>query len=213
MTRILILVAISLFLCSTASAFQGGGGEATKNPKPTPKPRPKSAAKPKVAPHKRSSTPTPGGVVTTPSNKGGRAMTVSPVPIETSNVGQSLAAFRGKVVILNLWATWAGPCRIQIPDFIKLREKYGTQGFEVIGVSIDPIAQQGGGAAAVAPFMKQYGINYPIWMITDQAALGQYPLGQGIPTTYIIDRNGHVAQKYIGARPMSVFENDIKQLL
>lgn len=138
---------------------------------------------------------------------------VSATPLTISSVEQSLEPYRGQVVILDIWATWCGPCKAEIPDFIKLREKYGDQGFEVIGVSIDPIAQQGGGAAAVAPFMKRYNINYPIWMITDAAALGQYPMGQGIPTTYIIDRNGRVAQKYIGARPMSVFENDIKPLL
>jgi peptidylprolyl isomerase len=67
MKRILILVAISLFLCSTASAFQGGGGETTKTPKPTPKPRPSSVAKPRVERHKRSSTPTKGVEITTPS--------------------------------------------------------------------------------------------------------------------------------------------------
>ncbi len=142
-----------------------------------------------------------------------KTIPVSATPLTISSVEKSLEPYRGQVVILDIWATWCGPCRQEIPDFIKLREKYGSQGFEIVGVSIDPIAQQGGGAAAVAPFMKQYGINYPIWMITDQAALGQYPMGQGIPTTYIIDRNGRVAQKYIGARPMSVFENDIKPLL
>jgi thiol-disulfide isomerase/thioredoxin len=138
---------------------------------------------------------------------------VSATPLTVGSVEQSLEAYRGQVLILDIWATWCGPCIKEIPDFIKLREKYGSQGFEIICVSVDPIATQGGGAAAVAPFMKRYGINYPIWMITDPAALGQYPMGSGIPTTYIIDRNGRVAQKYIGARPMSVFENDIKPLL
>jgi cytochrome c biogenesis protein CcmG, thiol:disulfide interchange protein DsbE len=138
---------------------------------------------------------------------------VSPTPLTVASLEENLSAYRGQVVILNIWATWCGPCIKEIPDFIKLREKYGPQGFEIIGVSIDPIAQQGGGAPAVAPFMKRLSINYPVWMVTDQAALGQYPMGTGIPTTYIIDRNGRVAQKYIGARPMSVFENDIKPLL
>jgi thiol-disulfide isomerase/thioredoxin len=138
---------------------------------------------------------------------------VSAAPLTVASLEQNLSAYRGQVVILNIWATWCGPCVKEIPDFIKLREKYGPQGFEIIGVSIDPIAQQGGGAAAVAPFMKRLSINYPVWMVTDQAALGQYPVGSGIPTTYIIDRNGQVAQKYIGVRPMAVFENDIKPLL
>lgn len=138
---------------------------------------------------------------------------VSPTPLTVASVEQNLEAYRGHVIILDIWATWCGPCIKEIPDFIQLREKYASQGLEIVGISIDPIAQQGGGAAAVAPFMKKYNINYPIWMINDAAALGQYSMGSGIPTTYVIDRAGKVVQKYIGMRPISVFENDIKALL
>jgi thiol-disulfide isomerase/thioredoxin len=138
---------------------------------------------------------------------------VSATPVMIDSVAQSLEPFRGKVVILDIWATWCGPCRVEIPDFIKLQEKYRSSGLEIVGVSIDPIDARGGGQAAVAPFVQSSGINYTIWMINNGAALGSYPMGQGIPTTYIIDRNGRTVQKYVGAQPMSRFENDIKALL
>jgi thiol-disulfide isomerase/thioredoxin len=144
---------------------------------------------------------------------GGSSIAVSAAPIVTPSVSQSLEAFKGKVVILDIWATWCGPCRIEIPDFIKLQDKYRDQGLEVIGVSIDPIDPRGGGAPAVAPFMQQYKINYHIWMVNDREALNGYPPGQGIPTTYVLDRNGKISKTYVGARPMSVFENDVKELL
>ncbi len=132
-------------------------------------------------------------------------------PITVASVKNSLADFRGKVVILDIWATWCGPCRVEIPGFIELQKKYQEQGLEVIGVSIDPITQTG--AKAVAPFMKSYNINYHIWMVTDQQAMTGYEPGSGIPTTYIINRDGQIVQKHVGAKPMSVFENDIKKLL
>ena len=139
---------------------------------------------------------------------------VSATPVVTQSVEQSLAPFRGKVIILDIWATWCPPCIKEIPDFIKLQEKYRDQGLEIIGVSVDPVdSRGGGGAAAVPPFVQRMGINYSIWMINNFAALGQYPLGQGYPTTYIIDRNGRTVQKYVGQQPMSRFENDIRALL
>jgi thiol-disulfide isomerase/thioredoxin len=138
---------------------------------------------------------------------------VSPVPVSTENVQQALEAYRGKIVILDFWATWCGPCRMEIPSFIALQNKYRERGLEVIGVSIDPIAPKGGGAPAVAPFMKNNGINYTIWMVNNANALRGYDVSQGIPTTYVLDRSGRVVKTYVGVRPMSVFESDINALL
>ncbi len=140
---------------------------------------------------------------------------VSPTPLSTNNIRQSLETYKGKVVILDFWATWCGPCRSEIPGFIALQNKYRDQGLEVVGVSIDPIAPRGpnGGAGAVAPFMQSFNINYSIFMVSTPQALGEYDVSQGIPTTYVLDRNGSVVRKYIGARPMSNFEEDIKKLL
>jgi len=148
----------------------------------------------------------PGG------GKGG-SIAISPTPVAIDSVPKSLESFRGKAVILNIWATWCPPCRIEIPDFIKLQNKYRDQGLEIVGVSIDPIDQRGGGASAVGPFMQQYGINYTVWTINNISALGQFPMGNGIPTTYVLDRNGRTVKTYVGFRSISVFENDIKQLL
>jgi thiol-disulfide isomerase/thioredoxin len=140
---------------------------------------------------------------------------VSPMPVSTESVQQSLEAYRGKVVILDFWATWCGPCRMEIPDFIALQNKYRDRGLEIVGVSIDPISPRGnpGGAPAVAPFMKNNGINYTILMVNTPGALRGYDVSQGIPTTYVLDRNGRIVKTYVGVRPRSVFESDINALL
>ncbi|HSO74882.1 MAG TPA: TlpA disulfide reductase family protein [Blastocatellia bacterium] len=148
-------------------------------------------------------------------SNGSNTVTISPTPVSTDSVQQSLEAYRGKVVILNFWATWCGPCRVEIPDFVALQNKYRDRGLEIVGVSIDPIAPKGnpGGAPAVAPFMKNNGINYTSLMVNSVSALRGYDVSQGIPTTYVLDRSGKIVKTYVGARTRSVFERDINALL
>ncbi|MEK6284880.1 MAG: TlpA disulfide reductase family protein [Acidobacteriota bacterium] len=149
------------------------------------------------------------------SGRGGGSIAVSPIPGLTEDVNQSLEAFRGKVVILDFWATWCPPCIRGIPDLITLQNKYRDQGLEIVGVSIDPLSPRGNpaGAPAVAPFMKAYGINYTILMVRTQAAFRGYDISQGIPTTYVLDRTGKVVKAYVGLQPLSALEKDINQLL
>ena len=118
-----------------------------------------------------------------------------------------LSDYRGKVVILDFWATWCGPCRMEIPGFVKLREKYASQGMEIIGVSLDRPGWQ-----VIEPFMQEYNINYPI-VLGDRDIVMSYGGVQSIPTTFIIDRDGVIVEKVVGYRPDSYFEQKIQELL
>jgi thiol-disulfide isomerase/thioredoxin len=134
-------------------------------------------------------------------------------PVPTTSVRDSLAAFHGKVVILDFWATWCGPCRMEIPGFVSLQNKYRDRGLEIVGASLDPVTPQGR-PDSVAPFMKQFGINYTVFMVSNSQALQGYDNVQGIPTTYIIDREGNiVGPPRVGYHPESYFENEIRALL
>ena len=118
-----------------------------------------------------------------------------------------LSDFKGKVVILDFWATWCAPCRMEIPGYVELYDKYKSQGLEIIGVSLDR-----DGWKPVRPFMDQYNVNYPI-VLGDMNIVQAYGGIQSIPTTFIINRNGEVVERKIGARPVEYFENIISQLL
>jgi thiol-disulfide isomerase/thioredoxin len=133
-------------------------------------------------------------------------------PVVSANVQTSLASLRGKVVLLDFWATWCGPCRSEISGFVSLQDKYRNQGLEIVGVSLDPITPAVR-AEYVAPFMKSMKINYTVWMVNNMAATSGFDYSQGIPTTYLIDRTGRIVNRYVGARPESAFENDVKRLL
>jgi len=115
--------------------------------------------------------------------------------------------FDGKVVILDFWATWCPPCKAEIPGFVELQKKYSDQGLVVIGVSLD---EQG--PAVVKPFMKQFGINYPVVMGNQQIveAFGSF---EGIPTTFVIDRSGKIGASHTGFAPKEFFEKAIAPLL
>ena len=115
--------------------------------------------------------------------------------------------FKGKVVILDFWATWCGPCREEIPKFIALQKQYEKQGLVVVGLSVDE-----NGADAVKPFAQRLGINYPI-VLADQKTQAAFGGIEAVPTTYIIDRNGRIAKEHVGFTDKNEFENEIKPLL
>jgi peroxiredoxin len=118
-----------------------------------------------------------------------------------------LSDFKGKVVVLDFWATWCPPCRAEIPGFIALQNEYKDKGLVVVGVSLDQ-----GGPGVVSSFAKAQGMNYPILMGTDDVA-AQYGDIQAIPTTFVIDRTGKVVAKHIGGTDQATFEDEIKKLL
>jgi peroxiredoxin len=104
----------------------------------------------------------------------------------------SLSSMSGKVVFLNVWATWCGPCKREIPDFIEAYEQYKEKGLEIIGISVDKISP-----SKVHEFTKKYKINYPVAMTTSKLNkdYGPFPV---VPTTIIIDKNGKIRHRQIG---------------
>ena len=125
----------------------------------------------------------------------------------------SLSDYKGNVVLVDFWATWCPPCRMEIPHFNELFEEYGEKGFAIIGVSIDR-----GGAKAVADFMKNNEIAYPVVLgdnnITEiyQGYLNPNERNS-IPFTFLIDKKGVIRHTYVGYKEKVVFEADIKKLL
>ncbi|HUX66195.1 MAG TPA: TlpA disulfide reductase family protein [Terriglobales bacterium] len=132
----------------------------------------------------------------------------APVLEATTLNGQhiSLAALRGKVVLLNFWATWCGPCRQEIPEFEQLQRKYAGK-LQVVGLSVDELPP-----AAVAKVAAKMGINYPVALATS-AVEKRFGDLSTIPVTWVIDRNGQVDQKNHGANPYAVFDTEVRALL
>jgi thiol-disulfide isomerase/thioredoxin len=136
---------------------------------------------------------------------------VAPAPQwELTNVEGKLVKlsdFHGKVVILDFWATWCGPCRVEIPHFVELQKQYGDKGLTVIGVSLD---EQG--PEVVKKFIKRLGVNYPI-VIGNQKAVEAYGGIDALPTTFVIDRQGRIVSEHIGYDDKTAFEKEIQSLL
>jgi thiol-disulfide isomerase/thioredoxin len=117
-----------------------------------------------------------------------------------------LSSYRGKVVLLDFWATWCDPCREEIPHLVELQQRYGDSGLQIIGVSMDDSSDP------VRPFSQQFHMNYPVVMGTAQTG-AMYGGILGLPITFLIGRDGRIYTKHIGATSAEVFEKEIKSLL
>lgn len=118
-----------------------------------------------------------------------------------------LSDYRGKAVVLNFWATWCGPCKVEMPWFVALENQYRAQGLEIIGVSMDD-----GGKDGVQKFVQQMGINYTVLMGKDSVGEA-YGGVQGLPTTFYIGRDGKVLDSVSGLISKSEIEDNIKKAL
>jgi len=119
----------------------------------------------------------------------------------------SLRSFEGKqIVVLNLWATWCGPCRHEIPDFNAVYEIYKDRGVEFLGLSVDSDA-----AEVVPPFLKELPIAYPV-LLGSQELSFRYGV-RGLPTTFIIDKSGRVQRRFVGMINREALERELQKLL
>ena len=132
----------------------------------------------------------------------------APVFALTGLNGQPLRLrdYRGKVVLLNFWATWCAPCQLEMPVFARWQSQYGSQGLQVIGVSMDD------SSAPARRFVTHLNLNYPVAMGNVHLAT-QYGGVLGLPLNFLIDRNGVIRARFQGETDSSTIENQIKSLL
>lgn len=118
----------------------------------------------------------------------------------------SLADYKSKVILLNFWATWCGPCRAEVPDLVELQNKYKDQ-LQVIGLVVDDDDED-----AIKKFAGKYGINYPIALATDEIRT-EYGGIPALPTSFVLDQEGRVVQKHEGLRDPVLYEVEVRSLL
>jgi peroxiredoxin len=118
-----------------------------------------------------------------------------------------LSDYKGKVVILNFWATWCPPCKKEIPDFIELQKQYGEQGVQFLGIAMDDE-----GLDKVKPWVASHNLSYPI-LLPDGKVASSYGEMSSIPVTYFIDRKGMIRNTFIGMRTRPIFEAELKTLM
>ncbi|HLK33911.1 MAG TPA: TlpA disulfide reductase family protein [Terriglobales bacterium] len=118
-----------------------------------------------------------------------------------------LSDFKGKAVLLNFWATWCTPCRLEMPWFVELQKQYGPEGLEVVGVAMDDASKD-----KIAQFAKEMGVNYPV-LLGKESVGDEYGGLAYLPTSFYIDRDGKVVERVFGLRSRSDIEDWIKEAL
>jgi thiol-disulfide isomerase/thioredoxin len=118
---------------------------------------------------------------------------------------QKLSAYRGRIVVLNFWATWCGPCKKEMPDLAAIQNQYAAYGVQVIGASADTLAE----LKEVRQFIKTASVNFPVWLGATTEQMAQFGLGPGLPGTAIIGRDG----KIVAIHRSVVTQEEIKKHL
>jgi peroxiredoxin len=120
----------------------------------------------------------------------------------------ALSAYKGKVILLDFWATWCGPCKVEIPGFVDLQARYGKDGLQVIGVSVDDPIEK------MQPYAAKYQMNYPVLQgLGHDDLMDAYGPIWGIPVSMVISRAGAICASHAGLTSKETFEEQIKALL
>ena len=125
---------------------------------------------------------------------------------DDSGANVSLQQYHGRIVLMNLWASWCPPCRAEMPDLQRLSQQFGSAGLVVVGVN------EGESPARARAFAQSLGIRFPIW-IDDQQRYGRLYAALGMPTTVIIGRDGNVVKGFDGALTLSQMQDAVKPYL
>lgn len=120
----------------------------------------------------------------------------------------SLAEYKGKAVLINFWATWCPPCKVEMPWFVELHKQYASQGFEILGISQDEVKDR----PLVGKFRDKTGLNYPV-LLGDDAVGKAYKCCEFLPTSYYVGRDGKIVEEIAGLGSRNQIEADIKKAL
>jgi peroxiredoxin len=127
--------------------------------------------------------------------------------VDAKGAKVTLADYKGKVVLLNFWATWCGPCKVEIPWFMEFNKTYKDRGLAVLGVSLDD-----DGWKSVKPYLAEKKIDYTV-VVGNDAVSKSYGDVDSLPTTFIIDRDGRIAFMHTGLVGKDMYETEIRTLL
>ena len=122
---------------------------------------------------------------------------------------QAIDSWRGRVIVINFWATWCAPCREEIPVFVRLQERYGARGLQFVGIAIDAPEK-------VGQFAREFGINYPLFLggLDTMALMREAGNRAGVlPYTFVLDRQGNIASRHPGGLKEADLEAEIRPLL
>jgi len=181
---------VFIFLCT--GLLIGGSGCGSDSDPSTPETAPKTSAQARSGPDfSKNPAPAPSVKMTT---------------LDGETI--QLAEQKGKVVLVNFWATWCAPCRKEIPDLINLYSELKSDGLLVVGVATDD-----DGESVVAPFVKREKINYPIVVDTSGTIESKFEAMYGLPTTYVVNAEGQIVRRILGIFPTEEMRPKLETLL
>ena len=161
-----------------------------------------------TAPPPESKVPVVGLPNADAGDKAGKPADLSFSLKDMSGATVALASYKGRPLVVNFWATWCPPCKAEIPWFVEFKQKFGSQGLEILGVSIDDPASE------LKTFSAEYKMNYPVLMGLDQnKLLAAYEAEVTVPVTWFIKKDGTVLGRTIGINTRQYFESQIQAII